>query len=398
MNTTTLLFLLFFSGLCLGLLFELKWFYLIFIGTLYSIVLSRIKNYQEQQRAETQTFRLINSYMSQISQSFIRNKNILSALQETADTFPKGPMQKHLLEAIDILLLEGGDIYSAEKKALKHIESFATCERLHTLHEFMLLAETQGGDCQKEFILLEKMRLAWENAMLKYQQTLIETRNITTLLYGLMLFVCIFVLHAFPSDLRITHLEFIQVTNCVLVSLLIVFYAILDKQLCNQLLRPPSKMNTKKEMEAAFPKWLFDLMLLMQRESVESAILHSLSTAPPILQSDLKEMSQALLAYPGEITIFTSFLKDYNLPQVEMNMRKLYALSIGAEQKEDSINFMIEANMDSLMQSEEKRYALKGGISTLFQFLPLLLVSFGMLIYCIAIIVVSFARISSLFE
>ena len=85
MNTTTLLFLLFFSGLCLGLLFELKWFYLIFIGTLYSIVLSRIKNYQEQQRAETQTFRLINSYMSQISQSFIRNKNILSALQETAD-------------------------------------------------------------------------------------------------------------------------------------------------------------------------------------------------------------------------------------------------------------------------------------------------------------------------
>ena len=397
MNTNTLLFLLFFSGLGFGLLFELQWTYLILIIILYTIILLRIKNYQQIQTSEMETFRLINSYMSQISQSFVRSKNILSALQETADTFPKGSMQTHLLEAIDILLLEGGDIYSAEKKALECIETFAPCERLHTLHEFMLLAENQGGDCQKEFVLLEKMRLAWERAMLKYHQTLTETRNLTTFLYVLMLLVCVFVLHAFPEDLTIVQIDFIQVTNWILVSLLIVFFAVLDKQLCGQLLRPPSKMDTKRELEAAFPKWLFDLMLLMQRESVESAILHSLSTAPEVLQPELQTMSQSLLAYPGEISVFTSFLADYKLPQVEMNMRKLYALSIGAEQKEDSINFMIEANMDNLMHSEEKRYELKGGLSTLFQFLPLLLVSLGMLSYCVAIIIASLTRISSLF-
>ncbi len=345
-----------------------------------------------------ETFRLINSYMSQIAQSFVRSKNILVALQETADTFPSGPMQSRMLEAIDILLLEGGDIYSAEKKALKCIESIGFCERLHTLHEFMLLAENEGGDCQKEFILLEKMRIAWENAMLKYHHILTETRNFTTILYALMLLLCCFVLHAFPTDLSIIELPFIQITNWILVSCFILFFAVLDKQLCGKLLRPPSKMNTKQELEAAFPKWLFDLMLLIQRESVESAIVHSLSTAPKILQSELENMSQALLAHPGEISIFTSFLAEYNLPQVEMNMRKLYALSIGAEQKEDSIHFMIEANMDSLMQAEEKRYELKGGVSTLFQFLPLLLVSLGMLLYCIAIVIVSLERIRNLFQ
>jgi len=398
LHTNTLLFLLFFSGIGFGLLFELHWYYLIFIGILYGIMLLFIKKYQQIQIEEMETFRLINSYMSQISQSFVRSKNILSALQETADTFPAGKMQTCLLEAIDILLLAGGNISLAEKEALNYIENIGPCERLHTLHEFMLLAENQGGDCQKEFILLEKMRLAWERAMLKYHQTLTETRNMTTILYGLMLFVCVFVLHAFPEDLSIIQMDFIQFTNWILVSLLIVFFALLDKPLCGQLLRPPSKMDTKRELEAAFPKWLFDLMLLMQRESVESAILHSLSTAPQILQPELQNMSQALLSHPGEISVFTSFLEEYKLPQVEMNMRKLYALSIGADQKEDSINFMIEANMDSLMQSEEKRYEMKGGLSTLFQFLPLLLVSIGMLIYCIAIIIVSLACISSLFE
>ena len=398
MNKYPAFFLLFFSGILFSLLFELRWYYILFISILYFLVLFYIRKYHQKQKEELELFRFINSYMSQISQSFVRSKNILSALQETATTFPSNPLQGHLLESIEILLLEGGDILSAEKKALDYLERIAPCERLHTLHEFMRLAENQGGDCQKEFILLEKMRLVWERTMLKYHQLLTETRNFTVLLYAFMLFICIFVLHAFPIELSILQLEFIQITNCILVSLLVVFYALLDKQLCCQLLRPPSKMDTKKELESAFPKWLFDLMLLMQRNSVESAILQSLSTAPEILQPELQKLSESLIAYPGEITVFTTFLADYELPQVEMNMRKLYALSIGAEEKADSINFMIEANMDSLMHSEEKRYELKGGISTLFQFLPLLVVSFGMLIYCAAIIFVSLSHINHLFE
>jgi hypothetical protein len=108
-------------------------------------------------------------------------------------------------------------------------------------------------------------------------------------------------------------------------------------------------------------------------------------------------MSQLLLEHPGEISVFTSFLSEYSLPQVEMNMRKLYALSVGTEKKEESILFMMESNMDHLMKAEEKSYEIKGGLSTLFQFLPLLMTSFGMLIYCVAIIIVSLSHISSLF-
>lgn len=398
MKTNHLLSLLFISSLGFGLLFELKWFYLLFILVISFLFLMRIKEYQEKQSDEIDKFRQINSYMSQMSQSFVRTKNILSALQETVDTFPTGKIQTLLLESIDILLLEGGDITKAEKKALASLEQEYSCERLQNLHEFMLLAESQGGNCKKEFVLLEKMRMAWESAILKYHQGLIETRNLTCLSYGLMLGVCVFILHAFPTELSVIHLEFIQFTNFILVTLLIVFFAILDKQICGQLFRKPKMMTQKKEVELAFPKWLFDLMLLMQRESVESAILHSISTAPPVLQADLSKMSQQLLEHPGEISVFTSFLAEHELSQVEMNMRKLYALSTGADQKEESINFMIESNMDSLMHAEEKSYEIKGGITTLFQFLPLFVVSLGMLIYCVAIIVVSLSHISALFQ
>jgi hypothetical protein len=335
--------------------------------------------------------------MSQISQNFVRNKNILLSLQETANAFPAGYLHSLLSESIDIILLEGGNIILAEQKALRHLESQYQIERLHNLHEFMLTAEQEGGDCKREFILLEKMRMAWEKAILKYHYELLETRNMSSILYGLMLLVCIFVLHAFPSELSIIDIEFIQITNFILTALFIVFFTVLDHKLCGQLFRKPSKTNAQKEVETAFPKWLFDLMLFMQRESVESAILHSLSTAPSVLQPELEKMSKLLLEHPGEISVFTSFLSEYSLPQIEMNMRKLYALSTGTEEKEESILFMMESNMDSLIKAEERSYEIKGGLSTIFQFLPLLVTSFGMLVYCVAIIIVSLSHITSLF-
>lgn len=392
------LLFLFLLGPGFALLFELKWYYLVFIILLYLFFLKKIKEYRAIQAEELEKFQQINAYMSQVSQCFVRTKNILSSLQETRDTFSEGTLRTHLGEAIDIILLEGGDIVVAQRKSLLRLETEYHSERLHTLHEFMLLAEQQGGSCKREFVLLEKMRLAWEGAVLKYHDTLIENRNLTTLLYILMLGICVFVLHAFPKDLSIIHFEFVQFTNLILSSLLILFFTVLDKQICGVLFQQPKNLNTSKEIAIAFPKWLFDLMLLMQRESVESAILHSISTAPPVLQTDLENLSQLLLQYPGEISVFTSFLSQYNLPQIETNMRKLYALSIGVEEKEESVNFLIESNMDSLMQAEEKSYIRKGGLSSLFQFIPLLCVSLGMLIYCVAIILVSLSRISSLFQ
>lgn len=398
MKAKQLLILLFLSGFIFGLLFKLKWFYLLFILFFYAFIIRRIQSYQRIQDDDYQRFLQVNSYMSQISQSFVRTKNILSSLQETVLTFPPGKMHTLLLEAIDVLLLEGGDITVAEKKALHRLEEEYPCERLFLLHEFMLLVESQGGDCKREFVLLEKMRLAWENALRKYYGNLLETRNLTTLLYGLMLGVCTFVLHAFPDDLSIVHLEFIQITNFIMTLLLIVIYMVLDKQICGQLFRKPKVLTQKKEMAVAFPKWLFNLMLLMQRESVESAILHSIPTAPPVLLPEVQKMSELMLAHPGEISVFTSFLADYNLPQVELNMQKLYALSIGADKQEDSIRFMIESNMDDLMKAEEKSYEQRGGLASLIQFLPILITSIGMLLYCVAIIIVSLSHISALFQ
>lgn len=398
MKTNHLLFLLLFTGLSFALFFNLSWFYILFLLIFYFLSLRRIRKNQLLEEKELLQFREINAYMSQISQSFVRTKNILSALHETVETFSTGPLKTILLEAIDILLLEGGDISLAQRKALGCIEAAYPCEKLHNLHEFMLLAEKRGGECKREFILLEKMRLAWERAVLKYHKTLLETRNTTTLLYGLMLGICIFILHAFPTELSIIHLPFIQVTNCILTMFFILFFLLLDNRVCGQLFHTAKVANTPKEISIAFPKWLFELLLLLQQESVESAILHTLPTAPSILQPELKKMSDLLLAHPGEISIFTSFLSEYNLPQVEMNMRKLYALSIGLEAKDESVSFLIESNLDSLMLAEEKNYEQKGGVFSLLQALPLFIISFAMLLYCVAIIMISLSHIMHLFE
>lgn len=154
----------------------------------------------------------------------------------------------------------------------------------------------------------------------------------------------------------------------------------------------------KSEIMKAFPKWLFDIMLLMQRESVSSAILNSLETAPPVMQAELNRICNMIRRDPSDKDAYMSFFADFNMPMIETSMRKLYSLSVGTGGNGEVMRFIIETNMELLTEAEKKSIEMKADTSTMYQFVPMFITSIGMLIYCVALMLLSLSQIWSLFE
>lgn len=459
---------LLFVALILGLLFELKPVYLILVGIVYLLFVPHILYNRKKQSYELRRFNDINAYMSQMAQSFTGTGNILNSLTETADTFPSGRMHDTLKSAISILN-EETDVDKAIEKAFCSIEEKYNCEKLKNLHEFLWMAQKRGGNCETEFAILEKTRIAWENAISKYRNDAVGVRNACSILYGLMLLICIIVMHAFPNDLSIIGMGFIQVVNAIMLALLVVFFVMLDTRINGSLLRNPQFMSLetaetyfktmqgtsspkerqkykiypmitavvvifmfamhpspviaaigsvlvllaasmekiviavtlsalKSEIQKAFPKWLFDIMLRIQTESVDSAILSSAKSAPPVLQAELNRICHMIRRKPGDPDAYMSFLADFNILQIETAMRKLYSLSVGTGGNGDVMKTIIETNMDFLTEAEKKSIEMKSDTSTLYQFLPIMVTSAGMLTYCVAILIVSLTQILMLFD
>lgn len=459
---------LLFIAVILGMLFELKPVYLMFVGIVYLLFVPQLLYNQKKQSYELRRFNDINAYMSQMAQSFAGSGNILNSLNETADTFPSGRMNDTLKKAI-VILNEETDVDKAVEDAFYLIEERYGCEKLKNLHEFLLMAQNRGGNCETEFAILEKTRIAWENAISKYRNDAVGVRNGSTVLYGLMLLLCIIIMNAFPNELSIIGMKFIQSVNAVMLALFVVFFTMLDTRINGSLLRNPQFISKetaenyfstmqgtvsgkerqkyimypiitafivvlvffmnpspvtaavgivliiftmsmekivfavtlsvlKGEIRKAFPKWLFDIMLRIQKESVDSAILNSAKSAPPVLQAELNRICHIIRKKPGDPDAYMSFLADFNILQIETAMRKLYSLSVGTGGNGDVMKTIIETNMDFLTEAEKKSIEVKSDTSTLYQFLPIMVTSAGMLAYCVAILIVSLGQVLMLFN
>lgn len=142
----------------------------------------------------------------------------------------------------------------------------------------------------------------------------------------------------------------------------------------------------KSEIRKCFPLWLFDVMLLIQRESVEGAIEKSVESAPPVMKNELRRICALLNQQPHSPDAYTSFFADYGNLDIEEAMRKLYALSIGNGGNDDVMSVIIETNMVVLEQAEQERMDIKGSINV-SGMVPILIIGGGFLVYIVAMFV-----------
>lgn len=109
----------------------------------------------------------------------------------------------------------------------------------------------------------------------------------------------------------------------------------------------------KEEIEIQFPRWLMNVALYIQSNSVQVALYKSIATAPLVLQPELIKLNNAIRENPTAPEPYLNFMKDFNMPDITMNMKMFYSIASGAgADVQKQVNEIIKRNNALLDKTE----------------------------------------------
>lgn len=119
--------------------------------------------------------------------------------------------------------------------------------------------------------------------------------------------------------------------------------------------------NTRKKqitrlLQRAFPRWLLDIVLLLQSENVQMALQRSMEQAPQILRAELRKLLHGIDLEPESYRPYHEFLKDFDIPEIHSSMRGLYAISMGNDDRQgEQLQELVAGNHELLNLAERER-------------------------------------------
>ena len=136
-----------------------------------------------------------------------------------------------------------------------------------------------------------------------------------------------------------------------------------------------------KEVKYQFPNWLLDLVLLLQSENVQVALIKSKAHVPGVLSRDLDLLLERLEMQPEASEPYHMFLQEFAIPEVHSAMGILYSLSIGNSGNADKqIGELVEKNLEMLDLTEKELLKnSSAGMYALF-LLPVITASFKLVV------------------
>jgi hypothetical protein len=391
--------------------------------------------------AEKQEYRRFcdaNSYIQQFISGMILHKRIPAALEEVYITFPDGQMHETIRQML-LMLRRTPDIEKAEKRAFDYMLSLYPNSQLPLIHEFAMRVEKRGGEFEAEMKLLSEKREKWEKRTEHCQNAMRITLYSAVLLYVTMILVCAFVQRMMPSDLSVLATRLSQASEVIFILLFYLFvYRVISnlaggwmkKEVCmgeekaKRHLAYLEKWNpenwkgadylkkfmflhrlyywillqkVKKEISFAFPRWLFDVCLLMQKYNITVSVTESLKTAPPILKEEIRKLLEQLKRNPSGVDAYLSFLEQYRIPNVKTTMRMLVAIQNGtAGDMHAQMEHLIAHNMNMIDEMDAKETELRDAWNVRYNIYPMIPGAIVMGGYLVSMIVQVFRAMSAL--
>ena len=90
-----------------------------------------------------------------------------------------------------------------------------------------------------------------------------------------------------------------------------------------------AKKKVIEEIQREFPRWLMEMSLLLQSDSVQVSLFKSFEHAPEVLKPELEKMYAKLQKNPTAIEPYLEFMADFEIKGVSSAMKMLYSLSAG---------------------------------------------------------------------
>lgn len=153
-----------------GVFFRLKAVYIGIVSVVALLILPVLIRDMYRRMFEQRRFADVFDYMEQVLYSFRKEHKVLRALQEAYNAMPDGLMKNTVEEAIRYV--ERGQAETEDgllAEALGLIEKRYECEKLHTVHELLISAESRGGDVEGSIELLLEDIEVWKRQVYQLQ-------------------------------------------------------------------------------------------------------------------------------------------------------------------------------------------------------------------------------------
>lgn len=345
------------------------------------IIRMRLKQKEKQDRMKLEQGSF---YMEQLLFSFRRHHKILAAWKDVSAIAP-GKMGKVVREASHEL--ESGFEDETEFLQVSHrIEKLYDSRLMRRIHEFLIHVEEQGGECETALgILLAQVRSNKQSRKLfteKYQLM----RSRLTLSVMLSCLIHILIVRMIPESNLLMETKPYQIGNGIAFFLYGVLYLLFYRvTICpvdggysekkeQKMIRQAkcwyermvfrrhgigwhlAAVQMEKEVRLFFPDWLFDMLLRLQTENLQTALHHSLDSAPEILIRPLCRLIQMVEEDPVSMEPYHDFLKELDLPEIHSMMLQLYAVNtMGKDDIPNQICAMLEQQRQMQEQAERIR-------------------------------------------
>lgn len=395
------------GGILLELLFHLKAGYFSAIVAAIGcavpvLVLDMYKRMYEQRR-----FADVTAYMEQMLYSFLKTGKVVAALKETRELFDEGIMR----ECIDTAVLhmelgksetDGGVL----SEGLNMIEKMYPCSKIALVHNLLLASEAYGGTAEESvFLLLEDIeRYKRHGYRLQADKKKSHTDNIVSVVAAnLLCATALYVLEAMrqkfgvAGEMDVFSIKLIQISSTVFILFLLWTLIKSTKSLTDDWLEEKvlysaeymensyklildyeeekrrtgfkmpillhrkaayylAKRDVTEEIYMALPQWLMELILLLQHNNVQVALLKSSDNAPYVLQRELALLKERMDNEPEKLQTYMKFCEEFDVPEIGSCMKMLHAFS---ENGTGDLHVQMNQLLGRVWQMQEKADEVK---------------------------------------
>lgn len=312
-------------------------------------------------------------YMEQLIYSFRKHHKIPAALRDVSQ-ITEGNLKRCILQGLNRLEGAAGED-NLFRSAFFCVEREYGHHLMCVLHGFLIRVEEQGGDCTLALGLLLNQLRDWKKKRKAFVSRKKNIQSKLVLSLVLSCLICLSVVRMMPVSSRVTEAAAYQLctgTGILLFQILYIVFCTMsagigiertgaadtgrDAERIEKLYRRlDSGMHgirrwravgkLEQEIRMCFPEWLFDMILRLQTENVQTAVSRSLDDAPEVLVRPLYQLIRQQQEDPVSIQPYLDFLKIFHLPEIHAVMLQLYAINdMGKDEIQEQIYAMLDQN------------------------------------------------------
>jgi hypothetical protein len=188
--------------------------------------------YHYYQKRENIRFNQVDVYIHQMAYSFQRSPKIITALKDTY-RIAEGNLKEVVLRAA--ACMESDDSPQIYREALAIIEREYPCDRIYTLHRFLISIEERGGEYSQPLAILLEDFDRWVRRVYKYQEDMKHVKInssigiiISCVLASMSIMISTMLGDTAVISMDITHLDTYQVeTLCYMIFNVVYFVYVL---------------------------------------------------------------------------------------------------------------------------------------------------------------------------